>query len=470
MDLPDTRDYDSREDLLSAIKEYASEQGYTLVIKRSKPGKVWIKCDRGDTYRNRYFLADEDRLRVTGTWLIGCSVLIIGKYSTESEKWGLEAIYTEHHHDRSQSISAHPSLRKLTPEQSQDLRLMSNAGHTPREIRTVIKQTSPSLQLRLSDIYNAKARYRLEALASRTPIQALMDDLIVGGLFYRYKTDENSHITHLFMAHPKSLKLFKQHHDILLLDCTYRINRYKMPLLNIVGSTGKNTTIQLALVFMNSETESDYVWALLALREMSGEDNSSVYPRVVVTDRERALISASQNVFPQISLILCRWHIGKNVLKACKKHFETEETWDTFCSQWNLLINSISEPEYGEHLREFCRDQPVIPVTYCLDTWLLEWKEKLVKAWVDQLPHFGHTITSRIEGSHAKLKAYLATSTLGLKVVYDKVVLYWTAQHMDYDTKLALARSRTPHQCQTPIFRPLLEKSIPLHSTKSTNS
>ena len=236
-----------------------------------------------------------------------------------------------------------------------------------------------------------------------------MDDFIVGGLFYRHKTDENGHISHLFMAHPKSLKLFKQYHDILLLDCTNRTNRYKMPLLNIGGSTGMNTTIQLALVFMKSETESDYVWALLALREIFGEEDPSVYPRVIVTDKERALISASHNVFPQISLILCRWHIGKNVLKACKKHFETEEAWDTFYSQWNSLINSISELEYEEHLREFCRDQPVIPVTYCLDTWLLEWKEKLVKAWVDRLLHFGHTITSRIEGSHAKLKTYLAT-------------------------------------------------------------
>lgn len=125
---------------------------------------------------------------------------------------------------------------------------MSYAGHTPRAIRTVMQQTSPSLQFRLSDIYNAKARYRLEALASQTPIQALMDDLIVGDLFYRHKKDENGHIAYLFMAHPKSLELFKQHNDILLLNCTYHTNRYKMPLLNIVGSIGMNTTIQLALV------------------------------------------------------------------------------------------------------------------------------------------------------------------------------------------------------------------------------
>lgn len=92
---------------------------------------------------------------------------------------------------------------------------------------------------------------------------------------------------------------------------------------------------------------------------------------------------------------------------------------------------------------------------------ILEWKEKPANAWVDRLPHFGRTITSRIEGSHAKLKIFLATSTLDLKGVYNKVVLYWTAQHMDYDTKMALARSYTPHRCQTHIFSALVGKAHP---------
>lgn len=106
-------------------------------------------------------------------------------------------------------------------------------------------------------------------------------------------------------------------------------------------------------------------------------------------------------------------------------------------------------------------EQSILPVTYCLDNWLLEWKTKVVKAWVDHTPHFGHTVTSRIEGSHAKLKSYLGNSTADLKGVYDKIVLYWTAQHSDYNTNLALSRTRTPHQFQTPIFSALIGKIHP---------
>lgn len=112
----------------------------------------------------------------------------------------------------------------------------------------------------------------------------------MGALFYRHRTDEEGHVIYLFMAHPRSIELFCKYHDILLLDCTYRTNRYKIPLLNIVSCTGMNTTIQLALVFLCSETKNDYIWALTILQKMLGK---GPFPAVMVTDREQALILAA---------------------------------------------------------------------------------------------------------------------------------------------------------------------------------
>jgi hypothetical protein len=49
-------------------------------------------------------------------------------------------------------------------------------------------------------------------------------------------------------------------------------------------------------------------------------------------------------------------------------------------------------------------------VTYIKKTWLELYKEKLVRAWVDQHMHFGNMATSRVEGIHALLKSYLNTN------------------------------------------------------------
>jgi hypothetical protein len=53
-------------------------------------------------------------------------------------------------------------------------------------------------------------------------------------------------------------------------------------------------------------------------------------------------------------------------------------------------------------------------VAYIKEVWLEPYKERLVKAWVDLHAHFGNVVTSRVEGIHALIKAYLKTSQLDL--------------------------------------------------------
>lgn len=96
-----------------------------------------------------------------------------------------------------------------------------------------------------------------------------------------------------------------------------------MSLLNIAGTTGMNIALQLALVFLYTKTEEDYIWALTSLQEMLGPDGNS--PSVMVTGRERALVSACETFFSQVHHILCRWHVGKALSSLAKKNFTTEE-------------------------------------------------------------------------------------------------------------------------------------------------
>lgn len=96
-----------------------------------------------------------------------------------------------------------------------------------------------------------------------------------------------------------------------------------MSLLNIAGTTGMNIALQLALVFLYTKTEEDYIWALTSLQEMLGPDGNS--PSVMVTGRERALVSACETFFSQVHHILCRWHVRKALSSLAKKNFTTEE-------------------------------------------------------------------------------------------------------------------------------------------------
>lgn len=84
---------------------------------------------------------------------------------------------------------------------------------------------------------------------------------------------------------------------------------------------------------------------------------------------------------------------------------------------WFSIINSPTEEAYAERLLHFEQkylSEYLKEVGYIKSTWLTPFKEKLVKAWVDQSTHFGNTATSRVEGIHALLKAYIKGSTFDL--------------------------------------------------------
>ena len=72
----------------------------------------------------------------------------------------------------------------------------------------------------------------------------------------RVETDENFYVTGLFGP----IQYFRQWPDVVLLDCTYKTNRFGMPLLNICGSAGNNKTHIICGVFLSSEREEDYGW------------------------------------------------------------------------------------------------------------------------------------------------------------------------------------------------------------------
>lgn len=68
----------TREELVSSAKQHAAAYGYALVIRTSRPGKLWLKCDRREKYRNRLGLEDNQRKKKTGTRLVGCCMEVIG--------------------------------------------------------------------------------------------------------------------------------------------------------------------------------------------------------------------------------------------------------------------------------------------------------------------------------------------------------------------------------------------------------
>ena len=75
-------------------------------------------------------------------------------------------------------------------------------------------------------------------------------------------------VKRLFFVSQLSEQILKISWDVILLDCTYKTNHYRMPLCVISGVTGLNTSFYIGFAFVSSETYTDYCWVLFCQVDM----------------------------------------------------------------------------------------------------------------------------------------------------------------------------------------------------------
>jgi hypothetical protein len=119
--------------------------------------------------------------------------------------------------------------------------------------------------------------------------------------------------------------------------------------------TDSNSTFFVAFTFtfIKRKQEADNVWLLEQLRAAT---NGHWNVKVIITDRDLALMNAVARVFSNAKHLLCEWHINKNVKVRCWPFFcdlpatpatTPEQHWTRFEKDRQSVIRSLSVPEFN---------------------------------------------------------------------------------------------------------------------------
>lgn len=452
----------SRDALFQYINNWALTRGYAFTngkstVEKSGLRTVTYSCDR----RGASPSPSKQRIRQTASRCTGCLFSVLGKQLKDNGGWALryrrDERFATHNHEPSSHPTAHPIHRKLTVEQKGQISRLNAAGIAPKEINTYLRQNDSTLATQ-KDISNQILQSRRDARQGKTSMQALVNQLDQKGFWSRFQVNQNNRVESVLFAHPDSLAYLQTYPELLLLDCTYKTNRFGMPLLDIIGIDGSNRSFCIAFAFLRGENEEDYLWALERLKSLY-EINQIKLPSIILTDCAEACINAVDICFPNSTSLLCLWHANKAVLTNCRPTFtlpklglnlaeESEEKWQAFFNHWHLIIHSLDQATFEQRVQEL--EEQYLPtyineVAYLKSTWLNPYKQKLVKAWVDLHRHFGAVTTSQVEGIHSMLKGYLGASTLDLFEA-------WSSIHRALVHQLAeLCSNQAKQQIRTPI-------------------
>ncbi|KAF3901952.1 hypothetical protein ABW20_dc0100979 [Dactylellina cionopaga] len=347
---------DTADTALQFAQQYSIEHGF-VVTKRSgcSNDRIRLKCDKGGSSTSGGVI------RKSSSRLLDCpyQLNIYRQKKLENEPWKISpSIHRLHNHEATppEAMSAHSRVRMhgITTSHVDLIKNLSTAAVPPRKVASVLP-------------------------------------------FFRYQHDDMNQITHLFYAFKDAIALARAYNVVFLLDSTYKTNVFKMPLLHCVGTTSTYHTFTLFICFMRAEKEADYAWAISIMRELLGD----TAPKALVTDRELALMNAIQVYFPQpeTTNLLCVWHINKNIAANHKRSYPMgKHGWEALKSNGDI----VTPPELAQYIES---------------QWL-PYKETFARPWIGKILHLKHSVTSRVEGAHARLKSYLDVSTGDLLFVF----------------------------------------------------
>lgn len=459
--------FSTSEELVNRIKSLNYKEGYALVTKWSSQTDdarritylICLVCDRHGKPRPR-----GNGIRLSRSKKIDCPVTIALDLNQNTNFWTARPQQGEHNH-QPDDIQSHPSARLLDPASYKLIDDASLSGGRPLEIHSTLLRRGEKVIRK--DIYNRRQFIKLADLSNRTPTQATLQLLEAEQWTFHFATDNKSQLIRLFAVHPLSRTRLQQYPTVLIIDATYKVNRYKMPVIHVCGITATNKTFDVGFCFVKTEKTMVYLWFAEHLRALY--DQLSLTPSLIVTDNDAALINAISrpHTFSSVKRVLCLWHIKQNVrvhlfreVKVTKgmPTVEIEKIEDLrkrFISDFWLTVVASDQAGYRSASSDLeAKYLDSLPHTV---QYFWTFLHPLRLYWAYHLTHtsplFGVEVTSRAESAHARLKQYIPRCTVDIYTSVKCVKRMIESCEPELGSSIAYDQANYPiHFCQDKIF------------------
>ncbi|KAH1256459.1 Protein FAR1-RELATED SEQUENCE 5 [Glycine max] len=330
----------TREDVLKWARMVAHENCFVAVImrfdtytgSRGRTSFVLIGCERSGKYNCR---KKEYVRRDTGTRKCGCPFKIHGKSVHGGEGWAVKLICGIHNHELAKTLVGHPYAGRLTDDEKNIIADMMKSNVKPRNILLTLKEYNSSSCTTIKQIYNARSAYRSSIRGDDTEMQHLMRLFERDQYIHWHRLKDEDVVRDLFWCHTDAVKLCNTCHLVFLIDSTYKKNRYRIPLLDIVGVTPTEMTFSAGFAYLEGERVNNLVWALERFRGLFLRNDH--LPVVIVIDRDLALMNVVKVMFPNYTNLLCRVESAHWSLKRI-----LQNSVGDLCSVWDVMNNMMT--------------------------------------------------------------------------------------------------------------------------------
>src|SRR3954468_7731506 len=250
------RSFGSCKQLIDWVQNEASKLGFGIVILRSDNGNsrrkafVVLNCERGGSYAQSNRVLKHEN---TGSRKWGCPFKLRATRRVD-DLWRLTIICRMHNHALDVKLHGHPMACRLSREERNVISDLTIVKVAPRNILADLKRKKPDSVSNIKQVYNERNNLKVLNMGPRSEMQQLLKLLGDNNYVSSFRTSEDKVIVRdIFWTHPESIKLFNTFPTVLVMDSTYKTNKYRLPLLEIVGVTSTDKTYSVGFAFLECE-------------------------------------------------------------------------------------------------------------------------------------------------------------------------------------------------------------------------
>lgn len=484
--------YPSYSDAQTAIQTWAKQHGYclaiTLTVRHPRIKQVYRRrfgCSQGrpqDTRLKHTTVA----IRRTSSTKINCpmSLWLVANVPLRPEgswtvKWYRGSRSHNHNHGALpiQAFAQHRRDERKEEAVNRFIESQIDAGDTAGAILSGLHAQFPNVRQTRQDINNLIKRRKRAHAQGKTTAEVTFELMQEKDFYVSYEASpENNQLNRLWITHPTSIELYRKNPELIFADCTYKTNKYNQPIFNLVGSTGGTKTFQIGIAILTGETREHFEWAFRQLKNMFSTYNLP-YPTCFITDRDRACLNALDTIFPDVPSVLCSWHYRKDVLAWARQRkrqipnpeykpdAENANEEDAFTDHPDVVkllelfskaVDARTEPDFIRFQRAIETHWPEA-ARYLQREWWPD-RKRFCHVWIDSYQHFGESATSRVEGAHKALKAYLKSNRNDIYSFITKLIPWW----LDINNTINIADAQellaVPEAFSTSFYAPTIRR------------
>jgi len=209
----------------------------------------------------------------------------------------LQSYVSQHNHELKKLGDNEKKTNKITTPVKDTIKEFAGKFKSSQELTDYVNKKH-NLATSYNQIYYHQSRIYAEVYGQANKdcnllIKTIEDEIQNGICKSNYLVNSENQLTHFIYSSLEMEQIYHHFNDVLIIDTTFKKNRFNMPLINFVSIDNYGFSRIVAFGLTHNEKQDTFEWVLRSFYDIMNHK----YAKIVFTDEDDGLINGNDSKF-----------------------------------------------------------------------------------------------------------------------------------------------------------------------------